>query len=171
MCRKSVQDNTVPPKTRNMLRAHERTIFGSGALYLICGCTLTLAALAGYGSAVSRSSAVEYTVSFVPIALGLFAVYRESYRLGALLMLIGGIATIPVGLFAIVGALSAISAYRMARRTSIRDASLPKCLKCGYDMRALPFPRCPECGCLLGFRKTAEELTLTEEELNPRRRD
>ena len=40
----------------------------------------------------------------------------------------------------------------------------PKCHRCGYNLTGLSAPRCPECGCAIGFDKTFEELGLTEEE-------
>lgn len=42
---------------------------------------------------------------------------------------------------------------------------LAQCRKCGYDLRGLTLPRCPECGSLWGFKKTAEELGIRESEM------
>ena len=39
------------------------------------------------------------------------------------------------------------------------------CQRCGYDLRGLEIPRCPECGALRGFRVPLEQLGLTEEEV------
>lgn len=36
---------------------------------------------------------------------------------------------------------------------------------CGYLLVGLTVPRCPECGRMIGFDKTPEELGLTEQEL------
>jgi hypothetical protein len=46
----------------------------------------------------------------------------------------------------------------------LRKDVVPRCLKCGYDLRGLNYQRCPECGCLRGFTTPVEELPLTEEE-------
>ena len=42
------------------------------------------------------------------------------------------------------------------------------CGQCGYDVRGLDIPRCPECGCAFGFDRTFEELGLDEEEVRQR---
>jgi hypothetical protein len=36
---------------------------------------------------------------------------------------------------------------------------------CGYNLRGLTILRCPKCGRVIGFNATAEELTLSKEEL------
>jgi hypothetical protein len=45
-----------------------------------------------------------------------------------------------------------------------REPFVPLCYKCGYDMRGQVFPRCPECGALLGFTVSTDQLPLTSEE-------
>lgn len=47
---------------------------------------------------------------------------------------------------------------------AVREPVVPVCYKCGYDMRGQIFPRCPECGALLGFTVSTDELPLTDEE-------
>lgn len=39
------------------------------------------------------------------------------------------------------------------------------CLRCGYDLTNLCLPRCPECGALTGFRRSASELGIGDNEL------
>jgi predicted amidophosphoribosyltransferase len=41
----------------------------------------------------------------------------------------------------------------------------PRCDACGYDLRDLELPRCPECGALRGFKVPMTELGISEEEL------
>lgn len=40
-----------------------------------------------------------------------------------------------------------------------------RCAKCGYDLRGLTIPRCPECGTLRGFDVPLDQLGLTEKEI------
>lgn len=55
---------------------------------------------------------------------------------------------------------------RILRRNRLSgpEADEPRCSKCGYSLRGLRFPRCPECGTLRGFETGLEQLDLTEEE-------
>lgn len=56
---------------------------------------------------------------------------------------------------------------RIARRFEARAQAirrLEQC-KCGYDLKGLDVARCPECGRVIGFDATPEELGLTREEL------
>ncbi|MCG8404804.1 MAG: hypothetical protein MI923_06360 [Phycisphaerales bacterium] len=39
------------------------------------------------------------------------------------------------------------------------------CARCGYDLRGLEIPRCPECGTLRGFEVPLVQLGLTEQEI------
>jgi hypothetical protein len=89
----------------------------------------------------------------------------EYFRSAAVLMMVGGIVALPVGIVTIV---LAPFAWRRGNATTDRSAERT-CMRCGYDMRGLPVPRCPECGCLYGFTEPMENLGITEEEL--RRKD
>ena len=55
-----------------------------------------------------------------------------------------------------------------ARRRAKRANAVRKCTKCGYILKGLALPRCPECGRAIGFTKTFEELGVTKEELRER---
>lgn len=57
-------------------------------------------------------------------------------------------------------------AIRMFRRRSAkapRLASEHSCSRCGYDLSHSALPRCPECGALAGFGKSAQELNIERE--------
>ncbi len=56
---------------------------------------------------------------------------------------------------------------RRKARSSERDPVL--CLRCGYNLRGLEVPRCPECGTLRGFRVPLDRLGLTEADLRRKR--
>lgn len=57
------------------------------------------------------------------------------------------------------------SAERRARVRKEATDELSVCRKCGYELTGLNVPRCPECGCALGFTKTFEELGLSDDEV------
>ncbi len=50
----------------------------------------------------------------------------------------------------------------VARRTCNDDLA---CARCGYGLRGLELPRCPECGTLRGFTVPLQDLGLSETEL------
>jgi hypothetical protein len=52
---------------------------------------------------------------------------------------------------------------RLLRRVK-RPVPINRC-KCGYSLEKLSVARCPECGRVFGFDVTAEELGLTDEQL------
>jgi hypothetical protein len=56
------------------------------------------------------------------------------------------------------------SVRRLIRPTHEFKKSSNLC-RCGYALTNLTVPRCPECGRVLGFDATAEELGLTRQEL------
>ncbi len=57
------------------------------------------------------------------------------------------------------------AAERRARVRKEATDELSVCRKCGYELTRLNVPRCPECGCALGFTKTFEELGLSDDEV------
>lgn len=59
--------------------------------------------------------------------------------------------------------LGRIARRLMAARRTTEELSL-RC-ECGYLQAGLPIPRCPECGRVVGFDATAQELGLTLEQL------
>ncbi|MCO6439447.1 MAG: hypothetical protein J5J06_20350 [Phycisphaerae bacterium] len=101
------------------------------------------------------------------LVMALWFAARAYYGWAALFMLAGGLLNLPFGVIAILGASAARREWARSREKP--DDSM-RCLKCGYDLRGAPVPRCPECGCLYGFTKTAEELGLSPEELKANRR-
>lgn len=54
--------------------------------------------------------------------------------------------------------------FRIFFRRSKRPVNLDRC-KCGYTLEHLAVARCPECGRVIHFDATAEELCLSNEEL------
>ncbi len=69
---------------------------------------------------------------------------------------------LPFGLLFLVALARAARRWRAARR--VRDG-ISFCVRCGYDLRGLDLPRCPECGVLRGFTVPLEDLGLTETEI------
>ena len=56
---------------------------------------------------------------------------------------------------------------RIARRVDARNEAIARreqC-KCGYALKGLEVARCPECGRVVGFDATPEELGLSQDEL------
>jgi hypothetical protein len=54
-----------------------------------------------------------------------------------------------------------------ARRRGINPpAPTVETCRCGYPLEKLSVPRCPECGRVIGFDATPEELGLNDEHLN-----
>ena len=72
----------------------------------------------------------------------------------------------------LMGFLVAMIAFRRALRDAIErwvqssdeKLSFDRCV-CGYPLRQLDAARCPECGRVIGFDATAEQLGLSTEQL------
>ena len=74
---------------------------------------------------------------------------------------------VKVGVAAFLTLLAAFVGRRLLKRWEKRSeerAKIPRCT-CGYPLAGLTLARCPECGRVLGFNATAEELGLGEKEL------
>ena len=139
-------------------RRRRRILFLNGAA--IAGCTILMwFTESGVLSPVSPRIHLLYWIPLVLLVAGEWLAWREQYLTAALAMFLGGIGTLPIGLLAIIGALAS---RRLGRRPDSQDPLQVPCTKCGYDLRGAPVPRCPECGCLRGFDKTAEELGIDE---------
>jgi len=55
---------------------------------------------------------------------------------------------------------------RFRRRLLTRhESDALACRKCGYDLTGIRVPRCPECGCVVGFDRTFKELGVDEKEV------
>ena len=54
---------------------------------------------------------------------------------------------------------------RLAAIRRLHAEESVRCGQCGYDVRGLDIPRCPECGCAFGFDRTFDELGLSEEDV------
>ena len=59
----------------------------------------------------------------------------------------------------------AVRGLRRRRQEKRRDELLALKCKCGYLLAGLELPRCPECGRMIGFDKTVEELGLSVAEM------
>ena len=73
-----------------------------------------------------------------------------------------------LALAAIVAAVRLLHGYRRSRRRASDggiEVDEPRCANCGYPMKGLEIPRCPECGALRGFKRPLHELGLAEQEV------
>jgi hypothetical protein len=53
---------------------------------------------------------------------------------------------------------------RLLRRRNRTEDRAPRCGRCGYNLTDVALPRCPECGCAIGFDRTLAELGIEEAE-------
>ncbi len=56
--------------------------------------------------------------------------------------------------------------WRRNRSSFRKEEDLPICLHCGYDLRGLSIPRCPECGTLKGFKVPFKDMGIGEKEIS-----
>jgi len=70
-----------------------------------------------------------------------------------------------------VGLTYVVFCYLHKRQQRSKYGPTEACLRCGYDLTRINLPRCPECGALVGFKRSAEELGLDEGELHLKPRD
>lgn len=55
---------------------------------------------------------------------------------------------------------------RWRRKLLARDETdARRCARCGYNLTGLRVPRCPECGCVVGFDRTFAEMGVDEKEV------
>jgi len=55
--------------------------------------------------------------------------------------------------------------YFRSRRAKLYGSAEGRRCKCGYLLVALEIPRCPECGRMIGFDKSPEELGVSDEQM------
>lgn len=131
---------------------------------VVIGWCLGSIALTGSGVArVGKGAPLPVTVAAVLVLLAAQAAAWSSRPTWAwILMLIGGVLALPIGVLAILAALSERRRLRSDRDTRVAELT---CRHCGYPMTGLPLPQCPECGCAFGFDKTFRELGVMPDEL------
>ncbi len=145
-------DNVIPFATNYRNKLYILIVNGAA----IVGCTIfILYAQAGAPASDSLLKTLPYWIALLLLISSELLIWIEKYRAAAIAMLFGGAGTFPIGLLAIIGALAS---YRLWVKVNTPEQYKISCLNCGYDLRETPVPRCPECGYLKGFNKTAEEL-------------
>ncbi len=81
---------------------------------------------------------------------------------------VGDLLWLLIALAVVAAAVHLLRRYRRSRRKASdarSKADEPKCASCGYPLKGLEIPRCPECGALRGFKRPLHELGLTEQEV------
>jgi ribosomal protein L37E len=76
----------------------------------------------------------------------------------------GGIGIRQLWPLAVLSGLGLFIGFRQRmRQAASKRSPTTRCRRCGYDLTASRLPRCPECGTLLGFKRTAKELGIDGE--------
>jgi len=128
-------------------------LVNGAAIVVLTICMLYVAS--GVPMRASPTVPLLYWIALFMLVSGEWFAWKNKYIAATVAMFLGGIVTIPVGLLAIIGS---ISARRLWTKLNAQDAMKDLCANCSYDLRGTPVPRCSECGCLRGFDKTPEEL-------------
>lgn len=132
---------------------------------------LVIAAILMFNGAVCfnrspRSGFNVETILVVPALIlllsGQLLLKRENLFVAGILLISGGLAGLPFG---IVSVFIGIRAFRLLSADNRVRSAKKNCLKCGYDLQGLTKPRCPECGCLFGFKESLEDLGINEDEV------
>ena len=127
----------------------------NGAAVLVAGAWMILAATGIFSDGAQRG-AYWMSLPLSVLIAGQILLHRRSYKVAAVLMFLGGLGTLPLGVLAVAAALAVRSLGR--RPEAGGTASAIRCSYCGYDLSGTRVPRCPECGRVPGFRRTAREL-------------
>jgi hypothetical protein len=114
------------------------------------------------GATFGTWGSVRSGVCVASLLLAQYFFIKDAWAGAAFLMVLVGVLTFPFGLPSMAAA--AVGCVMQVRSKAGAPDS-PRCAKCGYSLVGLMVPRCPECGCLIGFDQTVDELGLTEEEL------
>jgi hypothetical protein len=127
--------------------------FVAMAWFWLPACLVVLAAIAPHDGAWDRLS-----IAGAPCVIGaaLVASATRSVRptsaglLAGALVVLGYVSDVPAGLLVMTGPVMWMGAVLLgALLDPTRTAALPRstrCKACGYDVRGLPYPICPECG-------------------------
>lgn len=88
----------------------------------------------------------------------------RAVRCAGVVMFFCGLGAFPLGILSVIAGLRLI---RLRNQVVGREPGV-RCKRCGYDLRGLIVPRCPECGCLFGFEEPIGAIGLTEQDLESR---
>ena len=78
-------------------------------------------------------------------------------------MIAGAFVVLLLTLLLLLALVVAVRLFRSKAAKARRSANELTCSRCGYDLSRIRVPRCPECGALAGFGRSAEELNINGE--------